>query len=210
MLVVLLGAWIAYTVLYEGGLGQPDYAVLEERESVEFRRYEPFLIASTSMVGEGDTGLRGAFPVLAGYIFGGNSPGEDLAMTVPVLQQRDSGESLPMTAPVIQSPEGQRMAFVMPADRTLGDLPVPNSAAVSLSEVDWGDAAAITFSGRGRQALFHEAEKELRAVLERAGRTPSGPAVYAQYNSPSAFPPLRRNEVIIPLYSGAPSEPRQP
>lgn len=197
--VVLLCAWIGYTVLYEGRLGQPEYAVIEEREGVEFRRYAPFVIASTSMVGQGDPGLRRAFPVLAGYIFGGNTPGENLAMTAPVLQQAPSGESLPMTAPVLQSSEGQRMAFVMPANRSLDDLPIPDSEQVSLSQVDWGEAAALSFYGRGEQQRFHEVERQLREVLKRAGRAPAGPALYAQYNSPGAFPPLRRNEVILPL-----------
>ena len=206
-LVVLLVSWIAYTVLYEGGLGQPEYAVVGEREGVEFRQYKPFVIASTAMAGEGDPGLRGAFPVLAGYIFGGNTPGEELAMTAPVLQQDAPGESLPMTAPVLQTTGGKRMAFVMPANRTLEDLPRPNSDKVRLSTVDWGEVAAIAFSGRGRQARFREAEAQLRGVLERSGRAASGPAVYAQYNSPSAFPPLRRNEVLIPL---APSTEREP
>ena len=206
-LAVLLVAWIAYTVLYEGTLGQPEYAVVGEQEEVEFRRYTPFVIASTAMVGDGDPGLRGAFPVLDGYIFGGNTPGEELAMTVPVLQQDAPGESLPMTAPVLQTTEGKRMAFVMPAKRTLEDLPRPKSDKVLLSVVDWGEVAAIAFSGRGRQERFQEAEVQLREVLERSGRAASGPAVYAQYNSPSAFPPLRRNEVLIPL---SPSTGRTP
>ena len=48
-------------------------------------------------------------------------------MTVPVLQQSARGESLPMTAPVLQSPQDLQMAFVMPADRTMDDLPTPDS-----------------------------------------------------------------------------------
>ena len=206
-LAVLLIAWVAYTVLYEGRLGQPEYAVVGELEDVEFRRYTPFVIASTPMLGEGDPGLRDAFPVLAGYIFGGNTPGEELAMTAPVLQQDAPGESLPMTAPVLQATEGKRMAFVMPVNRTLEDLPRPNSDKVQLSVVDWGEVAAIAFSGRGRQERFREAEAQLRGVLERSGRAASGPAVYAQYNSPSAFPPLRRNEVLIPLSTSTDRKP---
>jgi hypothetical protein len=58
---------------------------------------------------------------------------------------------------------------------------------------------ALSFYGRGEQQRFHEVERQLREVLKRAGRAPSGPALYAQYNSPGAFPPLRRNEVILPL-----------
>ncbi len=199
--VSLVGLWAGYTQFYEGGLGQPEYTVVETIDGVEYRRYAPFVIASTQLGEPGDPGLRTGFRVLAGYIFGGNQPGEKLAMTAPVLQQDAPGESLPMTAPVLQASEDMRMAFVMPAGRSVEDLPIPKSAKVSLTTVDWGEAAAIRFAGRGKQARFRQVETELRAAIQAAGRTNSGPALYAQYNSPSAFPPLRRNEVIIPIAS---------
>jgi hypothetical protein len=199
VLLVLVGVWAAYTALYEGTLEQPAYTVLTAQDGVEVRRYDPFVVASTPMARPGKAGLNGGFRELAGYIFGGNQPGESLDMTVPVLQQSARGESLPMTAPVLQSPQDLQMAFVMPADRTMDDLPTPDSDRVSLATVDWGEVAALGFAGRGRQATFQATEAELRAALDRMGRTPAGPALYAQYNSPSAFPPLRRNEVLIPL-----------
>ena len=198
-LTFLVILWAGYTHFYEGGLGQPEYNVLSTADDIEFRRYEPFIIASTQLSQSGNSGLSSGFRVLAGYIFGGNQPGEKLAMTAPVLQQNEPGESLPMTAPVLQSAQDMRMAFVMPAGRSLEDLPIPQNAQVSLTSVDWGDAVAIRFAGRGKQERFNEAEAKLRAALEKAGRLPSGPALYAQYNSPSAFPPMRRNEVIIPI-----------
>ncbi len=195
----LVSLWAGYTEFYEGNLGQPDYQVTAQVDDVEFRTYEPFVIATTQLAEPGDPGLKSGFRTLAGYIFGGNSPGEKIAMTAPVLQQNDPGESLPMTAPVLQTAEEMRMAFVMPKGRNLDNLPIPENAKVVLTNVDWGEAAAIEFSGRGNQERFREAEQTLRQVLKDAGRLPSGPALYAQYNSPSAFPPLRRNEVIIPL-----------
>ena len=195
----LVGIWAGYTKIYEGGLGQPEYTVLSQQDGVEFRRYAPFVIASTPLVAEGDNGLRSGFRVLAGYIFGDNQQDTSLAMTAPVLQQAAPGESLPMTAPVLQSPEGMNMAFVMPADQTVESLPIPNSSEVHLSTVEWGEVAAIRFSGAGKQARFRSAEATLREVLAANQRTARAPALYAQYNSPSAFPPLRRNEVIIQL-----------
>ena len=195
----LLSAWAGYTHLYEGRLDQPQYTVLQENRDVEFRQFDPFVIASVLPEQDGEQGLSSGFRQLAGYIFGGNSKEESMAMTAPVLQQTTPGESLPMTAPVLQSPDSMRMAFVMPDGRTVNDLPIPNSAAVQLSVVDWGEAAVLQFSGRGKQNRFQSAENALREILVEQERTPAGPALYAQYNSPGAFPPLRRNEVIIPL-----------
>ena len=111
LLVVLVAGWAGYTYFYEGNLGQPEYTVIGQEGDVEFRRYTPFIIASTPMRADGDSGLRSGFRVLAKYIFGGNQPGERLAMTAPVLQQETGGESLPMTAPVLQSEADGRMAF---------------------------------------------------------------------------------------------------
>jgi hypothetical protein len=199
IVVSLVVLWAGYTQFYEGALGQPVYSVISTFNDIEIRRYEPFVIASTQLGEPGDSELSSGFRVLAGYIFGGNNPGEKLAMTAPVLQQNSPGESIPMTAPVLRSAEGMRMAFVMPAGRNISDLPLPKSAKVSLTNVDWGEAIAIRFSGRGKQNRFERAETKLRAALIKAGRSPAGPALYAQYNSPSAFPPLRRNEVIIPI-----------
>ena len=201
IITALVGLWAGYTQLYEGNLGQPSYRVVDTQGDIEIRQYEPFVIASTSPRGDGDPGLRNGFRILAGYIFGGNQPGESIAMTAPVLQQNEPGESIPMTAPVLQSSDEMRMAFVMPAGRTVDSLPTPDNDAVNLSNVEWGEVAAIRFSGRGKQHRFEKAEAALRAEVNAAGRAARGPALYAQYNSPSAFPPLRRNEVLLPLQS---------
>ncbi len=195
----LVVAWAGYTIFYEGNLGQPTYTLLETEGDIEYRRYEPFVVASIQTSETGRPGLNQGFRKLAGYIFGGNKPGESLAMTAPVLQQNEQGESIPMNAPVLTSTEAMRMAFVMPDDRSIDNLPTPLNKSVSLTEVNWGEVAAIRFSGAGNQAKFRKAEEELREALARSGRSASGPALYAQYNSPSAFPPLRRNEVLIPL-----------
>lgn len=193
----LVGLWADYTAFYEGRLEQPAYTVVSQENGVEIRTYAPFVIALTQATQPGDAGLRDGFRTLARYLFGGNKPRESLAMTAPVLQT--SGESLPMTAPVIQSPGPMQVAFVMPADRSIESLPMPLGDSVTLVTEDWGEVAAIRFSGYGRQARFQAAEAELRAYLSSQGHTASGPARYAQYNSPSAFPPLRRNEVLIPI-----------
>ena len=48
VLLVLVGVWAAYTALYEGTLEQPAYTVLTAQDGVEVRRYDPFVVASTS------------------------------------------------------------------------------------------------------------------------------------------------------------------
>lgn len=195
----VIGIWAGYTQFYEGGLGQPNYKILQHHHGVEFRHYEPFITASTQPNQSGRPGLRTGFRVLANYIFGGNKPGESLAMTAPVLQQDGTDETLSMTTSLLTSNEGMTMAFVMPCDKALQDLPTPNNSSIQLTQVDWGDVVAIRFSGHGKQHRFQSKEEELRRILASSQFEPIGPAVYAQYNSPRAFPPLRRNEVLIPI-----------
>jgi hypothetical protein len=202
--VSLLGGWAGYTVFSEGRLDQPTYAVTEKMTVGEVRQYIPFIIARTQPSVAGDPGLSEGFRTLAGYIFGGNTPNEKLSMTAPVLQQNVPGESLPMTAPVLSGSTEMMMAFVMPIDRKMADLPAPNSGDISLQEVDLGLVAAVRFSGRGKQATFAAQEARLRAEVKARGLQPSADALYAQYNSPFAFPLLRRNEVLIPLTPPAP------
>ena len=145
VLSFLMVLWAGYTHFYEGGLGQPEYRTLSQANGIEFRHYEPIVIASTQINQKGSTGLSQGFRVLAGYIFGGNQPGEKLAMTAPVLQQNKPGESIPMTAPVLQSPGDMRMAFVMPAGRAVDDLPLPTNTKVSLTTVDLGRGCCHSF-----------------------------------------------------------------
>lgn len=195
----LIGVWAAYTRLYEGGLDEPKYRIVDRIMNIEIRRYESFVTASTKPHLAGKNGRSQGFRTLAGYIFGSNQPNEKLGMTAPVLQQKDSGETIPMTAPVVTSSQNTTMAFVMPSGRKLDDLPTPLTPDVSLKEVNWGLMAAIRFSGGGKQTEFEAKEKKLLKALNRVGKSVRGPAFYAQYNSPYAFPLLRRNEVIIPI-----------
>ena len=88
---------------------EPVYQVEKawEAEQIEIRAYAPRIMAVTGMNEDSDSGFR----VLAGYIFGGNAEEQKIAMTAPV-QQTMAGE--------------KEMAFMMPAEYALKDLPQPD------------------------------------------------------------------------------------
>ena len=178
----VLGLWSGYTVLYEGNLETPKYSVLEKDGRFELRAYSAFRIAQTQR-GTGDAELRQGFRTVARYIFGGNADNKSLSMTAPVIQENRA--------------DGMNVSFVMSAKEA--QLPEPNSRDVSLSAVSWGRVASIRFSGYGTQEKFLAHETQLREWLEQKGWAIRGNGIYAQYNSPSAFPPLRRNEVLFLL-----------
>lgn len=186
MIVIVVGGfvglWSGYTVLYEGSLESPSYTVLEKNGAREIRMYEPFRVAQT-LRGEGQEELSQGFRTVARYIFGGNEAQKKMSMTAPVIQQNQS--------------KGVQVAFVMSAQEE--KLPKPSSTAVQLDSMDWGRVASLRFSGYGNQKKFKNYEAKLRSWLVERGEKVRGDAIYAQYNSPSAFPLLRRNEVLLLL-----------
>ena len=195
VLTGVLGVWMGYTAFYEGRLSSPNYKVITTDKSFEVREYAPFTLASTSIPNQGDKALSQGFRILARFIFGGNHQSESLAMTAPVLQQNGAEVGLLSSA----ASQGMTMAFVMPIDRSFESIPKPNQASVALQSVSWGTVASLRFSGRASTSDFQRAEVDLRGWMSDHGYEAKGPASYAQYNSPSAFPALRRNEVLIQI-----------
>ncbi len=202
---LLTGVWAGYTSLYEGSLDAPSYQVLTREGAFELRQYDPFVIASTPRQKPQARGSNTGFRVLAGYIFGGNQPGERMPMTAPVVMARD-GESLGMTVPVVTDGSKGSMAFVMPRGRTLEDLPTPRSNAVRLGDVNWGRSATLRYNGYATPERFAAQTAKLQRWMKAKGYQARGTPLSAQYNSPSAMPLLRRNEVIIPLVESAPDQ----
>lgn len=199
--VVLTGAALARALLAER-VAEPPFELVRHLPIFEVRRYAPLVLAETTVEGAWHDAGNEGFRRLAGFIFGGNeargaqlagAPGEKLAMTAPV------GARLPMTAPVGARGAGQSwvISFVMPAGRTLEDLPTPRDPRVSLRAVPARLVAALRFSGRGSEEDFQRREAELRAKLAPQGLEPIGAAEFARYDPPWTLPFLRRNEVLI-------------
>ena len=161
---------------------EPVYQVEKawETEQIEIRAYAPRVMAVTEMTEDSNGGFR----VLAGYIFGGNAEEQEIAMT----------------APVQQSMEGDReMAFMMPAEYALEDLPKPEDQRVSFREAPAYTAAVIQFSGWASAEKADENWQHLRRFLIAEGIDISGEPTLNQYNPPWTLPFMRRNEIIVPV-----------
>jgi hypothetical protein len=161
---------------------EPAYTVEQawEAEQIEIRAYAPRVMAVTGMDENADSGFR----VLAGYIFGGNAEEEKIAMTAPV-QQSMAGE--------------KEMAFMMPAEFALEDLPEPEDQRVSFREAPAYTAAVIQFSGWASAEKADENWQQLRRFLIKGGIEIVGEPTLNQYNPPWTLPFLRRNEIIVPV-----------
>ena len=161
---------------------EPVYRVEKawEAEQIEIRAYAPRVMAVTGMNEDSD----GGFKVLAGYIFGGNAEEEKIAMTAPV-QQSMAGE--------------KEMAFMMPAEYALKDLPQPEDQRVSFREAPAYTAAVIQFSGWASAEKADENWQQLRRFLIAEGIDITGEPTLNQYNPPWTLPFMRRNEIIVPV-----------
>ena len=190
-------AGAAAYIVQEKRTEQPPYTVERRDDPIELRRYPELLVAETETNGPRQAALGRGFGRLADYIFAKNRGGEGIAMTAPVLSERDA--PIAMTAPVTSERTGNqwRTRFVMPAKYTRATLPPPGPG-VTITTVPARRVAVYRFSGVATDAALAKAEAALRAWLTKE-RLDGGAVTYAFYNSPFMPGPLRRNEVMIAL-----------
>jgi hypothetical protein len=127
---------------------------------------------------------RPGFRNLAGYIFGANSTGDKIAMTAPV--HIDLGEN------------GFSMAFVMPSEYALIDLPVPSNSEVHIEPADPVYVAVVTFGGYANDAVINEQINKLEKLLRNNNISHKGNFRFMGYNSPYKIW-NRKNEIAVEI-----------
>ena len=181
---------------------EPPYSVRLRSGAVEYRQYEPYLVAETLV--QGSTHFEGAgnegFRRLFRYIAGGNTSRARIAMTAPVSQVAQ-GEKIAMTVPVQQtgSAAGWRVAFMLPRQYTLETAPEPSDPRVRVVPVPGRLMAVLRYPGRWTESNYVAHRDELLRALATAGIRPSGEPRLARYNAPYTLPFLRRNEVSVEI-----------
>lgn len=197
-LTVLLGGCSLFGV---HDVASAPYTVLERAEPFEIRQYPTLLVARTAMAGDADKGSGDSFRRLFNYISGANGGKKTIAMTAPVLQEKQEGEPIAMTAPVFMSraTQARTMAFVLPEGYTLANAPQPTNAAVELAEISAQKMATVTFSGFLSESNIRAQTQVLEQWLRDRRLKPTGDATAAGYDPPWTIPFWRRNEVLIPI-----------
>ena len=167
-------------------LEEPAYELLQKYHGFEVRKYVDTIQARVTTSGMNYGELARPFRRIAGYIFGGNERQQSIAMTAPVHMWQSGDESL--------------MAFTMPSEHKMEDLPKPNDSGVELFHVKGEVVAVLKFSGLSRPGKSLRLQHKLRKLVEAERLTTSGNAKLAVYDNPmSTLPFLRRNEIHIPL-----------
>lgn len=174
---------------------QPKFDILEDKDGIEVRRYQPALMAQVTVTGPRKKAVSDAFDHLAKFIFGENA----------------EGKKMPMTSPVFQMPEGDdgvdgdesrewTVAFFLSNETTKEEAPEPNDPAVKLHLEPARLVAATRFSGNNTDEGRTEArEKLLTWLAGRQDYTREGELYWAQFDAPFVIPFLKKNEAMMGL-----------
>lgn len=177
------------------------YSVVESRDGYEVRLYPEHIVARTVVTGSYNKALNEGFRIIAGYIFGGNTKKERIAMTTPVVEQSESSESIAMTTPVTATIQGtsHTISFGMPRSYTRATLPTPDDARIEIATIPEKKVAALRFSWVRTDTHVRAKKQQLLHMLARDGSTTVGEPYYAGYNAPWTPPWMTRNEVLIEI-----------
>ena len=180
---------------------EPSYSSILQEAPFEIRDYPSLIAAEVTVPGERSDAISAGFRLLAGYIFGGNTRKQSIAMTAPVIQNESPNEKIAMTAPVMQSPDpaGWVIRFIMPASYTLETLPTPNDPKVRLVALPPKRLAVVRFSGLVDDKDVEEQTAALRAFVSKQQLTAVGTPSLARYDPPWTLWFLRRNEIMLEL-----------
>jgi hypothetical protein len=182
---------------------EPAYRSILQETPFEIREYPSLIAAEVTVSGERSEAVSAGFRLLAGYIFGGNTRKQSIAMTAPVIQNESPNEKIAMTAPVMQSADsaGWIIRFIMPASYTLETLPTPNDPKVRLVSLPPKRLAVVRFSGLVDDNDVEQQTAVLRTFIAKQKLTALGTPSLARYDPPWTLWFLRRNEVMLEVTS---------
>jgi hypothetical protein len=178
---------------------EPPYTAILTEGSFEIREYPSLIAAEVAVTGERSEAISAGFRLLAGYIFGGNTRKQSIAMTAPVTQTQQGNEKIAMTAPVTQSGNelGWTVRFIMPQGYTLDTLPIPNDSRVKLIALESARVAVVKFSGLAKEPEIIERTQQLKQFMQDQKLVAVGSETLARYDPPWTLWFLRRNELMI-------------
>lgn len=186
-------------------VAEPKFNIVATEGKIQIRDYPPVIVAEAEVAGQRKRAINEGFRLIAGYIFGGNTPGQKIAMTAPVTQQR--GEKIAMTAPVTQQASGDvwKVRFVMPEGYTMKTLPKPKNDRVKLTALPTKRFVVICFSGSQGDKNMKPHQEQLLEYVSDHKLVTTGEPIMAFYNPPWTLPFFKRNELMIELKEGVPA-----
>ncbi len=185
ILIVLFIVFQTYTSMALDNSETQAYKVVHIEDDFEIRFYPATTLATITSSAKSykELGSSG-FSKLAGYIFGGNSSKQKIAMTSPV--HMDITDSI------------STMSFVMPAEYNKDNLPLPNNSEVKIQTTTDEYVAAISFGGFASDKKIKENKEKLESALKANSISYYGHFRFLGYNPPYQLFG-RRNEIIVSI-----------
>ena len=183
-LVVIFFSFQIYWSSVTSEIEEYPYQVIEDFDEFSIRQYESRLFISVSMKENVyKKSSREGFSTLAGYIFGGNSKNEKIAMTSPVS---------------ISLQDTMTMMFIIPKKYKKENLPKPNVSEIEFKEEKIKRVAVVQFGGWASSEKIELEKKKLKKLLNEQNITHSNKFYFLGYNPPfEVF--NRKNEIIVEL-----------
>ncbi len=161
------------------------YKVISTEKDFEIRFYPAATMASITSSDKNYKALGSSgFRKLAGYILGGNSSKQKIAMAAPVHMNVNDDAST--------------MSFVMPAEYHKDNLPQPNDSSVKIETTDDEYVAAIRFGGFASDKQIKEYSEKLENALKKSSIPYYGRFRLLAYNPPYQLFG-RKNEIIVSI-----------
>lgn len=184
---ILVGIILLWSVwgYFASRVENTSYSVIETKKEYEVRLYPAHIVAQTTVKGTYKESLNQGFRIIAGYIFGGNTKKESIAMTAPVMATIEG--------------ESHTIAFGMPKSYTLETLPVPNDSRIEIVTIPEKKMAVIRFLWFRTDTRVQSKKQELLDVLKKENVAVIGEPQYAGYNAPWTPPWMIRNEVLVEI-----------
>ena len=172
--IIIIFLFTGKVMAYE----EPKYVLIKKTDVYEVRSYEDRLAVKTFQ----EKGQDRAFGRLFKYISGSNQSSSKIAMTIPVLQSKESN--------------GSAMYFFLPKSYSQKNAPLPKSDNIKLVTVKRGYYAVIKYTGRTTDQNFKQNTNLLKESLKNDDISFNAEPIQAIYNGP--FTPffLRRNEAM--------------
>ena len=184
---------------------EPKYQVLLKDKTFEVRKYEPTLLAQTTVQADMDKASSQGFRRIADFIFGNNKIADSEQES-----NKNSSTKIAMTAPVLTEPLAQiqdqmahsnewRISFVMPSEYNEKTLPKPNNKEVVITRLTEKYYAVFNYSGLNGADKVQDNSNQLVNWIQQNNLKLIGAPKLARYDPPWTLPMFRRNEILIEI-----------
>ena len=170
-----------YTSISSKNLEGNNYIIIKKIDNIEIREYKKLIYASYTPKSINDR--NNSFKNIAGYIFGDNEKSSNIDMTSPV---------------VIKLHNKNEMAFIMPEEYTLDNLPEPNNNNIKIYEQESNTKAVISYSGYSNEKIEKRKIDELKKKLIKHKIEYKNDFEVLIYNAPYQLL-NRKNEISVSI-----------